>query len=279
MAIETKVGAYLCSGCEIGDAIDLEALQKLGSGKLKLPICKVHAQLCNPEGLKMIRDDIAAEGLSRVVIAACSGRVKVDEFRFDNGVMVDRVALREFVAWVMEPKNEDTRMAAEDYLRMSVAKMRNSEPPVPWVEETNKTVLVIGGGVSGMRSALSAAAAGYEVILVEKEDKLGGWAAKFKQVFPKAPPYKEPVTSNVQELIQAVESNPQIKLFKSSTIKKIDGEPGKFDVILKGAGESETLCVGSIVLASGWKPYDATKLTHLGYGKSPNVVTNVQIEE
>lgn len=36
--------------------------------------------------------------------------------------------------------------------------------------------------------------------------------------------------------------------------------------------------VGSIVLATGFSPYDAAKMDNLGYGKFPNVITNVQME-
>ena len=39
-----------------------------------------------------------------------------------------------------------------------------------------------------------------------------------------------------------------------------------------------TLNVGSIVYATGWKPYDVTKLTNLGAGELPNVITNMQME-
>jgi len=39
------------------------------------------------------------------------------------------------------------------------------------------------------------------------------------------------------------------------------------------------LTVGSIVLAAGWKPYDPEKLTHLGFGTSPDVITSIQMEE
>jgi len=39
-----------------------------------------------------------------------------------------------------------------------------------------------------------------------------------------------------------------------------------------------TASVGAIVWATGWKPYDATKLENLGFGKYPNVVTNVLME-
>ncbi|XPV76589.1 MAG: CoB--CoM heterodisulfide reductase iron-sulfur subunit A family protein [Desulfovibrio sp.] len=39
-----------------------------------------------------------------------------------------------------------------------------------------------------------------------------------------------------------------------------------------------TLKVGSIVYATGWKPYDVTKLTNLGAGELPNVITNMEME-
>ncbi|MBI1986869.1 MAG: FAD-dependent oxidoreductase [Nitrospinae bacterium] len=37
--------------------------------------------------------------------------------------------------------------------------------------------------------------------------------------------------------------------------------------------------VGAIVLATGWRPYDATRLEPLGFGRYPNVVTSLQMEE
>ncbi len=278
MAIETKIGAYICSGCDVGKAVDIEALQKLGEGELSCAVCKTHESLCSAEGIKMIKVDIVSEELNRVLIAACSGRVKTEEFRFDNGAMTDRVNIREHVAWVMEPNDEDTQMAAEDYLTMGVYRMKNTEYPEPHIVDINKTVLVIGGGVSGMRSALAAAGAGNNVVLIEKEDKLGGWATKFKKVFPKLAPYKDLADSGVEELISQVESNDKIKVYKGSTVKKIEGEPGIFDVELAGASAGEKFRIGSVVLASGWKPYKPEKLEYLGYGK-PNVVTNVMVEE
>jgi quinone-modifying oxidoreductase subunit QmoB len=259
--------------------LDFAALQKLAQGELKIPVYKVHEKLCQPDGVNMIRDDIAAEGLNRVLVAGCSGRVKIQEFNFGNHLLTDRVDLREHVAWVMEPKHEDTQAAAEDYLRMGAAKLRNSEPPEALVEAIEETVLVIGGGVAGMKAALAAIAAGREAVLVEKENRLGGWAAKFAKVFPKTAPYRDLSDNGVADLIKQVESQPKISVRLSTTIKRIDGEPGKFQVELAGAGEGQSIPAGSIVLASGWKPYDASKLGHLGYGRLPNVVTNVQIEE
>jgi quinone-modifying oxidoreductase subunit QmoA len=42
--------------------------------------------------------------------------------------------------------------------------------------------------------------------------------------------------------------------------------------------ERKTFRVGSVIVATGWKPYDAAKLDSLGYGKSANVVTNIMLE-
>ena len=57
------------------------------------------------------------------------------------------------------------------------------------------------------------------------------------------------------------------------------GQPGQFDVSLKTNGSAETFRAGAIVQATGWKPYDASRLGHLGYGQHADVVTNVQLEE
>ena len=76
--------------------------------------------------------------------------------------------------------------------------------------------------------------------------------------------------------MSAVEINPNIKVYKSTTVSKTDGQPGLYDVTLSNG---ETMKIGAIVMASGWKPYDANKLDYLGYGKMKNVVTNFELEE
>jgi heterodisulfide reductase subunit A-like polyferredoxin len=53
----------------------------------------------------------------------------------------------------------------------------------------------------------------------------------------------------------------------------------KYDAIdLSMEPKTITIKAESIVVATGWKPYDATKLTNLGFGKYQNVITNVMME-
>lgn len=280
MAIETKVGAYLCSGCGIGEALNVDELVDVVSKENKIPFCKVNKWLCSKESAESIRNDIKNEGLNRVVIGACSQRSLQDVFNFNHDILVDRVNLREDVAWTHKPNDEDTQMLAEDYLRMGIAKVKNSEPPVPFKKEINETILVVGGGFSGITSALAAAEAGYSVVLTEKENQLGGWMNQCYKISPSKPPYLEPEDSKIDELIQKVESNNKIKIIKSCSINRISGEPGDFTIEISSNGEPiKIVRAGAIIQATGAKEYDPKNLGSLGYGKFKNVITGTQLEK
>ncbi|MEF9426046.1 MAG: heterodisulfide reductase subunit A, partial [Candidatus Mariimomonas ferrooxydans] len=152
--MEKKLGVYICKGCTIGDTVETDKLGEIATKKYKVPVCRTHDILCSPEGIDLIKNDISGEGVNTVVIAACSPRVKYEEFSFP-GSLVERINIREFVAWTQTPKEEDTQSLAEDYMRMGIVKAQKSDFPEPFMlEETDKTVLVIGGGISGMTSAL-----------------------------------------------------------------------------------------------------------------------------
>jgi quinone-modifying oxidoreductase subunit QmoB len=275
--VENNVAVYLCRGCDIGASLDLDALRKVATEELNVGICRDHACLCGAEGRELIRQDLL-QGVNAPVVAACSPRVMGEAFTFD-GCRTERVNLREHVVWSHEPNDEDTQMLAEDYLRMGVVRAQKAELPEPFQEPIDKTILVVGGGVTGMTAALDAAAAGYTVVLVEKAPQLGGWMAKFSRQIPHRPPYRDPQPSDVAAQVAAVEQHERITVHTGAAIERIAGQPGQFDVSLRTNGTSTALRVGAIVQATGWKPYDASRLGHLGYGACPNVITNVQMEE
>jgi quinone-modifying oxidoreductase subunit QmoB len=278
--MEKKYGVYVCKGCGIADAIDFESLTKVIKKEGKIQHIKEADIMCSPEGRAMIQEDLnpEGEGINAIVIAACSPRVKYEEFDFPK-VIVERCNIREQVAWTQEPNNEHTQALAEDYLRMSCARIKKAEMPEPYQTECDKTILVIGGGVAGLSAALEAANNGYQVVLVEKEAQLGGFAAKMHRQTPSSYPYttlQEPV---VFKKIQEVQNHPKIRVMTNATIETMEGQPGLLDATIKVGGEVETLRIGTVVLAAGWKPYDATKLTKLGYGVSKDVITNIEMEE
>ncbi len=279
-AVEPKLGTYICTGCGLGDALDIEALEKIANGDPRSALCKTHPFLCSEEGVQGIRDDIASEGLSHVVIAACSGRVNQDVFAFGKEIVLDRVNLREQVAWSQPPKNEDTDAMAQDYLRMGLVRSSKTTIPEPPVQqEVYEDLLVIGAGAAGMQAAIEAAKAGKKVYLVEKEAELGGYMRRLHRQLPQRQPYTSLAEPDLARKQAEIKAQPNIEVLTSSEVVKISGQPGLFTALVRRDGEESALKVGSVVLATGAVPYDASKLEHLGYGASPNVVDSPTFEE
>jgi quinone-modifying oxidoreductase subunit QmoB len=275
--MDQKIGVYICSGCGIGESIDVDALSAVAN-EFKIAKCETHSILCSSEGAALIKNDVESGSVNCVVVAACSGRVKTDVFAYDPmATILERVNIREHVAWCQPAGEEDTQMMAEDYVRMGITKVEKSTLPTPFQEATNKNIMVVGGGASGLQAALDAAQAGYSVTLVEKEAELGGYMAKWHKNTPAAPSYQELAEVTIQDAINQVTSNSNITVHTGTTIEKVAGAPGMFDVTLSNGKGTQT--VGSVVLVAGWKPYPAEKLEHLSYGQYPDIITNVQLEE
>jgi len=211
--------------------------------------------------------------------------------------------------------------------------------------------LGVGGGISGLTTALEAAEVGYEVFLVEKNPYLGGRVAQLNQYFPKlCPP-----TCGLEINFRRIKDNPRVKVLTLAEVEKVEGSPGNYDVAIKlnpryvnenctNCGDCAAACqsemdsdydfgmrkikgaylpfemafpsrfvispeiigtddaqrakdacqydavdltmeaktlnlnVGSIVWATGWQPYDATKMDNLGFGQYPNIITNMMME-
>ncbi len=243
-------GVYICSGCGIGEALDVEALSGV-AGEKALPV-QTHPFLCSKEGAALIQKDVDEKETNAIVVAACSRRVNYDVFRFD-GCLVDRVNLREQVVWshprsefpALEEDQADDgvhfdrlQMLAEDYLKMGMARVEKSELPEPYeLENLSRKILVIGGGITGMSAALEAAKTGFDVTIVEKTDQLGGHANHWRRQLPLNDPYEQLIDPMVAEKIAAVDADPKIEVRTNTVVARIAGQPGEFVVTLKNPNE------------------------------------------
>ncbi len=275
-----NIRTYVCTGCGIGECLNTQKLADVSVDEVGVA-AKIHAPLCVPEGVDFLRKDIEAEGADQVVIAACSERVNWDVFSTDSlGVQrVERVNIREQVAWSKPPNDEETQSLAEDYVRMGVVRAQKSEPPTQKVTAKETALLVIGGGISGLTAAIQAADAGSDVVLVEQQSVMGGWMAQFHKGYPTRWPYRELEDVDIAAKVQLVQGNPKIKVLTSAEVEKISGQPGDFQVLIRQNGDSISLAAGAVVLATGWKPYDPSHLEYLGYGKHSNVINSVAMEK
>ncbi|MCP4294414.1 MAG: hydrogenase iron-sulfur subunit, partial [Proteobacteria bacterium] len=224
------------------------------------------------------------EQINRFVIAACSGRYYQSNFDFGGDNLTLRVPIREYASWMGESKdekgvvNEDNQMLAEDYIRMYCTKAKTQDIPENLSHEVNRSLLVIGGGVGGMTAAVEAAKAGYHVNLVEKSGQLGGFGLTLGKAIPTKPPFLAPEANNINQLVTDTEGNQKIDIHISSKIGAITGEPGNFTVQINNGSASKEVKSGAVVLATGAKPYDANRLTHLGI-ENDNVVSSVDFEK
>jgi len=282
--MEDKIGVFICTGYGIAEALDIDALSKVATGEYNIPFCKT-IDSCEKHDLEKVYEDIKLEKLNKVVIAGIPARRYTEE-AFPDGVIVEKFGLREHVVWCQPPNEEDTQMMAEDYLRMYITKVQNMEPLESFKSEEaiDKSILVVGGGITGLTAALNAANTGYKVKLTEKTDKLGGWLAKQHKSIPTKPPYRDLEDTNIDALISEVEANPLIRVYKSVVTSEITGAPGLFDVTLKSAGNGKSgdeplhkFRVGAIIQATGWKPKEPRD--ELPYGKVEDVIRNVELEE
>lgn len=88
------------------------------------------------------------------------------------------------------------------------------------------SIMVVGGGISGLTTALEAAEVGYEVFLIEKEPSLGGRVSQLKHYFPKlCPP-----TCGLEINYKRIKDNPKIKVITMAEVEKVEGNPGDYTV-------------------------------------------------
>ncbi len=93
----------------------------------------------------------------------------------------------------------------------------------------SKSIMVVGGGISGLTTCLEAAEVGYEVFLVEKNPYLGGRVAQLNQYFPKlCPP-----SCGLEINFRRIKDNPKITVLTLGEVEKVDGSPGNYDVTIK----------------------------------------------
>jgi len=135
------------------------------------------------------------------------------------------------------------------------------------------SVMVVGGGISGIQAALSLTEAGYGVFLVEHSTSLGGMIPNLHRIYPLC------ACCKVDPKIAAIEQNLNIKLMLNTSVLNISGDIGNFSVQVKTENGKETIQTGAIVLAAGLEVFEPEKYQTYSYGVLPNVITSVEYEQ
>jgi heterodisulfide reductase subunit A len=144
---------------------------------------------CSALGQESIKEAVKGHNLDTVVVAACSPRMHEPTFMKCietvglNPYKFEMANIREQCSWVHLDKEKATQKAI-DLVKMAAAKAAKLEVLEPMKSPVTKRALVIGGGISGIQSAIDISKAGYKVTLVEKTPSIGGRMAQLEKTFP-----------------------------------------------------------------------------------------------
>lgn len=94
---------------------------------------------------------------------------------------------------------------------------------------TNQTILVVGGGISGMTAALEAAEVGKQVIVIEKTPSVGGRVTRLYKYFPKLcfP------TCGLEINQRRMAANKNITVLTMAEVTNLQGEAGNYTATVK----------------------------------------------
>ncbi|PDW03057.1 FAD-dependent oxidoreductase [Candidatus Viridilinea mediisalina] len=277
----TRTGVFVCScGKNIGGFVDVAAVTEAAQTLPGVSFVESSTFACSEDAQRRIRAAIDANGLNRVVVAACSPITHGPVFQQTcaevglNAGLFEMANIRNQCSWVHSGAPGAATTKSIDLVRMAVARADQMRPLTAQMLPVHPDCLVIGGGVAGMNAALTLADMGINTYLVEREPILGG---KLNTLATLAP--GDVAASELREqMVHAVQQRPRIKLFLGTEVREISGHVGDFRVTLDEGigGEINEVRVGTMIVATGFR--EANLHGRYGYGNEPRVITQLELE-
>jgi heterodisulfide reductase subunit A len=233
-----RIGVYVCHcGTNIAGVVNVAEVSQWSGEKLAnngVVIARDYKFMCSSLGQELIQKDIKEQGLTRVVVAACSPHLHERTFRNAckgadlNPYLCELVSIREQDSWVHTDKVAATEKA-KAIISGGVMRVAHHVALEPLRVPIHPDTLVVGGGIAGIQAALEIADAGYHVYLVEREPSIGGHMAQFDKTFPTLDCSACILTPKMVD----VGNHPNITLLTWSEVTKVDGYVGNFAVTIK----------------------------------------------
>jgi heterodisulfide reductase subunit A len=243
-----RVGVYICHcGTNIAGTVDINDVAEFAQTLPDVAVARDNKFMCSSEGQKIIGKDIKENGLTRLVVAACSPHMHELTFRAAakkagmNPYLFEMCCIREHNSWITNDTKAATKKA-KALVAAAVYRVRNHRPLEPIFVDINPNTLIVGGGIAGIHAALEIADAGYKVFLVEREPSIGGHMAQVDKTFPTL----DCSACILTPKMFSVGQHPNIDLFTYSEIGSVKGFIGNYDVQIRQKPRfvNTTLCTG-----------------------------------
>ncbi len=227
-----RIGLYICHcGTNISKMVNVVRIAKEMASHPDVVVSREYKFMCSEPGQELIIKDIEEHNLDRIVVAACSPLMHEPTFRTTvergglNRYLFEMVNIREQCSWV-SMNREDGTNKARALIRGALARVKFHESLEMRRVTIGRRVMIVGGGIAGIEAALQIADAGYEVILVEKEESIGGHMAQFDKTFPTL----DCAACILTPKMVAVGTHPRIRLMTFSEVEEVQGYIGNFKV-------------------------------------------------
>lgn len=276
---DTKIGVFVvdCDG-EIGQALDIDKILENAKTNPDVAVAEAFNLSCSFESMEKIEGLIKEQKLNRVVIG--SGSPRIQEIMFQdmlrraglNPYLLELVNLRDQNAWAHNDAPAKSLEKAFQLVQIGISGVRKAKPLAENMLLTSQNVLVVGGGVTGMTSALELADQGTLTYLVEKAPVLGGQALNLSQTIE-----GDDVAAFVKDLVNKVSAHENIKVFTDAVIAEHKGVPGRFTTGVKTAANTacEQIDHGVTILATG---ATANRPAVYGLGELDKVMTQLDLD-
>ena len=269
-----RIGVYVCHcGGNISDYVDVEQVVAAVKADADVVVARDAMFTCSDATQQEIAQDIAEHQLDGMVVASCSPKLHTLTFRSVarraglNPYEYTQVNIREQCSWTHTDDHDGATRKALRLVRAGIAHTRLSEPLEPTAVETVPRVLVIGGGVAGMRAAVGLADLGLEVVLVERAPRLGGWVARLGTTYP----HDANGGALVLRLDREIRRREAITVLTGAELIAKSGTYGDYQVTIRTEAEPITFSVGQIIVTTGFDSYEPAA-GEFGYG-IPGVLT------
>jgi len=275
-----RIGVFVCNcGINIGGIVDVPSVKDYAATLPNVVFTDDNLFTCSQDTQDIIKEKIIEHKLNRVIVASCSPKTHEQMFMETleacglNKYLFEMANIRNQNSWIHSKDPEEATQKAKDLVRMSVARAATLHPLHEKKIPVIKRALVIGGGVAGMNAALGLADQGFPVVLIEKEERLGGMANRLTATIEGAD-----VGSYLEGLIEKVTAHSQIQVLTRSLIVGFSGFKGNFTTeVLVGPGMYERkIDHGVVVLATGATEYRPKEFL---YGKDQRVVTQLDLSK
>ncbi|MFC1951265.1 CoB--CoM heterodisulfide reductase iron-sulfur subunit A family protein [Chloroflexota bacterium] len=278
---EKKIGVFICHcGGNISDFVDVDKVRAELEKEPGVVVAQNNMFTCSDSSQNNIIQAVEENKLDGIVVASCSPKLHQNTFRAVstragmNPYQYTQVNIREQCSWAHTHNTEEATEKAIKLVRAGVARTKLSIPLKSIRVETIPEVLIVGAGVSGLRSAVALSDVGINVHIIDKAPNAGGTIAKWGRLFPN----ERNGTEIIETLLEQIRTRDNVTLFTDAELIEKSGNMGDFEVkILVGGTETITFNVGSIIVTTGYDSYKPLS-GEFGYGTS-GVVTLPQYKE